>query len=159
VRRVFLILLGIVSTAVLAFVVWALLLPTPPAAKPPPVATRPKQPLQADAEGYYVPGYNFTVGYYRFAGVTLRPETYLTFSQTSTGTRREIGCADAVIRSDGIQLRCDDDKIGNVSVDGRFLTRVATSRLDAPVLSAVVTIRSPGGEIRYRARDSFAWHP
>jgi len=159
-RRVLLALVGLVGAAVAAFVVWALfIMPTPPPAAPPPVAERSAGPLQADAEGYYVPGYSFTVGPFRFSRVTLRPETFVTFVRSGTSTRREIGCAEAVIRPDGIQLRCEDEQVGNVTIDGSFLTRTATTRLDRPVLSALVTIRSPRGEVRYRARDSFVWHP
>lgn len=159
-RRVLLILVGLVGAAVVAFVVWALfIMPTPPPAAPPPAAERSTGPLQADAEGYYVPGYNFTVGAFRFSRITLRPETFVTFVRAGAGARREIGCAQAVIRPDGIQLQCDDEQVGNVTIDGSFLTRTATSRLDRPVLSAFVTIRSPRGEVRYRARDSFTWHP
>ena len=159
-RRFLLILLAVIAVAVVGFVLWALLTPLPPAAeKAPPPAKRPPAPLQADAEGYYVPGYNFAIGYFRFARITLHPETYLTFSQTTTGTRHEIGCGDARIRADAIQLQCDDDQIGTVTVEGRFLTRVATSRLDTPVLSAFVTVRNRRGEVAYRARDSFVWHP
>ena len=159
-RRALWVLLGLIGLAVVGFVAWALLTPLPPAAeKAPPPTKRPAGPLQADAEGYYVPGYNFSIGYFRFSRITLHPETYLTFSQTTTGTRHEIGCADAGIRADGIQLRCDDDQIGTVTVEGRFLTRVATSRLDTPVLSAFVTVRNRHGEVAYRARDSFVWHP
>jgi len=36
---------------------------------------------------------------------------------------------------------------------------LATDRLDTAVLSAVVTVRSGSGDIMYRARDSFKWHP
>lgn len=159
-RRVLLVLLGLIGTAVVAFVIWALLTPMPaPETTPPAADARSNAPLQADAEGSYVPGYSFTIGYFRFAGITLRPETYVTFTQTTTGTKREIGCVEALIRPDAVQLRCDDDQVGDVTVDGRFLNRVATSRLDTPVLSAVVTIRTRRGEVRYRARDSFVWHP
>ena len=97
-RRALWVLLGLIGLAVVGFVAWALLTPLPPAAeKAPPSAKRPPGPLQADAEGYYVPGYNFSIGYFRFSRITLHPETYLTFSQTTTGTRHEIGCADAGI--------------------------------------------------------------
>ena len=159
-RRVFLILLGIIGAAVVAFVAWALLTPLPaPVTVLPSADAESTAPLQADAEGYYVPGFSFTLGYFRFAGITLRPKTYVTFTQTTTGTKREIGCVEAVIEPDAVQLRCDDEQVGEVSVDGRFLNRVATTRLDTPVLSAVVTIRTREGEVRYRSRDSFMWHP
>jgi hypothetical protein len=49
--------------------------------------------------------------------------------------------------------------VGIVTIDGKFLTRLATTSLDTPVLSAVVTVRSASGEIVYSARDSFVWHP
>lgn len=65
---------------------------------PPPVAKAPARPLQADAEGYYEPGYRFTVSDRRFTRVTLRPEPFVTFART--GTRQEAGCLDALIRAD-----------------------------------------------------------
>jgi hypothetical protein len=49
--------------------------------------------------------------------------------------------------------------VGTVTIDGKFLTRLATTSLDTAVLSAVVTVRSGSGEILYSARDSFVWHP
>ena len=53
--------------------------PTPTVAERPPapvVETR-KPPLQADAEGYYVPGYSFTVDRFRFVRLSLRPEAFV----------------------------------------------------------------------------------
>ncbi|HMG17689.1 MAG TPA: hypothetical protein VK573_03105 [Gemmatimonadales bacterium] len=76
-----------------------------------PVA-RPQRPLQADAEGYYEPGYRFTLSGVRFTRLTLRPEPFVTF--TRTGTKQEAGCLDAVIRADVVQLRCDVDRVGTV---------------------------------------------
>lgn len=140
------------------FVVWALFFVSAPT-----VTEQPKAPtalpraLQADAEGYYEPGYQFTLSGLRFTRLTLRPETFLTF--TRTGTKYEAGCLEAVIKPDVVQLRCEHDRVGTVIVDGRFLTRFATTRLDTPVLSAFVTVRNQRGETLYRARDSFTWHP
>ena len=133
-------------------------LPTPksPIAEPrspPPVVESRKPPLQADAEGYYVPGYPFTVNGFRFIGFTLRPEALVTFGQTT------VACTDAKISAQDLHLRCDDPQLGTVTIDGKFLTRLVTSRLDAAVVSAVVTVRDATGEILYRARDSFEWHP
>ncbi len=139
-----------------------LLTPPPPSPEkplPPPVAERPKPPLQADAEGHYVPGYPFTVNRFRFTGFTLRPDALVTFAPTTGGTEQPVACLEAVIRADAVHLRCDDPQLGTVTIDGKFLTRLVTKRLDAAVLSAVVTVRSGSGEILYRARDSFEWHP
>src|SRR2546426_5169599 len=104
-RRTRLLLLVAFGLAVGFFV---LLLRTPPStnpeqAPPPPVEEPRKPALQADAEGYYVPG--------------------------------------------------------TVTIDGKFLTRLATHSLDTAVLSAVVTVRTASGEILYSARDSFAVAP
>lgn len=146
------VVLGLVGAA--AFV----LLQTPtqvveePAAAPPP----PPRPLQSDAEGYYEPGYEFTVADRRFTRLTLRPETYVTFART--GARQEAGCPDARIGADAVHLRCELDRVGMVTIEGRFTSRFTTSRLDAPVLSAVITVINTRGETLYRARDSFRWH-
>src|SRR5881628_3211163 len=112
---------------------------------PPPIAKRRQPPLQADAEGSYVPGYPFTVNGFRFTGFRLRPEALVTFAQTT------VACLEAVIKAETVHLRCDDPQVGTVTVDGRFLTRFVTSRLDAAVVSAVVTVRTGSGEILYRA--------
>jgi hypothetical protein len=45
-----------------------------------------------------------------------------------------------------------------VTVEGRFPLRYTTSKLDMPVLSAVITVTNTRGEVQYRARDSFYWH-
>lgn len=130
--------------------------PTPPA----PPSEAPRRPaLQADAEGYYIPGYRFTVNRFRLISFTLRPEALVTFAETATGTERSMGCVEALIRADLVRLRCDYPHVGMVSIDGRFLTRVATDNLDRAVVSAVVTVRNTRGEILYNARDSFTWHP
>jgi hypothetical protein len=115
----------------------------------------PPRPLQSDAEGYYEPGYQFTVADRRFTRLTLRPEPFLTFARV--GTRQEVGC-DAQIGRDAVYLRCELDRVGMVTIDGRFPSRFATSRLDAPVLSAFITVTNTRGETLYRARDSFRWH-
>lgn len=133
--------------------------PSSPSAErrlPPPVVERRKPPLQADAEGHYVPGYSFTVNRFRFTGFSLRPEALVTFT---AGTEQPVACLEALIRADTIHLRCDDPQVGIVTIDGKFLTRFVTNRLDAAVVSAVVTVRAGTGEILYRARDSFEWHP
>ena len=127
--------------------------PAPPAVEPP------KPALQADAEGSYVPGYEFTVNRFRFTGFSLRPDAVVTFAQTGTGAEQPMACLDVLIRADTVHLRCDDPQVGTVTIDGRFRTRVATNRLDTAVLAAVVTVRSGSGEILYRAQDSFKWHP
>jgi len=119
---------------------------------PPPVVKPRQPPLQADAEGYYVPGYPFTVNGFRFTGFSLRPEALVTFAQTT------VACFEAQISAQNVHLRCDDPQVGAVTIDGRFLTRLASTRLDAAVLSAVVTVRAGSGEILYSARDSFRWH-
>jgi len=120
----------------------------------PPTVVKPRQPaLQADAEGYYVPGYPFTVNGFRFTGFSLRPEALVTFAQTT------VACVEADISAQNVHLRCDDPQVGTVTIDGKFLTRLASNLLDAAVLSAVVTVRTGSGEILYSARDSFRWHP
>ena len=155
-RRI--VLLGFLLFLGVAVVFVAIQKPPPPAAEQPrPPAAPPSRPLQADAEGYYEPGYQFTVSGLRFTRLTLRPETFVTF--TRTGTRHEAGCADAVIQRDKVQLRCEIERVGTMSIDGRFLSRFATTRMDTPVLSALLTIRNLRGETVYRARDSFGWHP
>lgn len=120
---------------------------------------RREPPLQADAEGSYLPGYRFTVGRFRFTGFSLRPDPVVTFAQTTSGTEDAAACLESRITPEAIHLRCDYPQVGTVTIDGRFLTRVATTRLDTPVLSAVVTVRAAGGETLYSARDSFLWQP
>lgn len=167
-QRVWAIILGRRRTIVVGVVLLALVgaaalvllrLPAPapvvteqPNAAPP----APPRPLQSDAEGYYEPGYQFTVADRRFTRLTLRPEPFLTFSRI--GTRQEVGCADARIGRDAVYLRCELDRVGMVTIDGRFTSRVVTSRLDMPVLSALITVTNTRGETLYRARDSFLWH-
>ena len=123
-----------------------------PKAAPPP----PPRPLQSEAEGYYEPGYQFTVADRRFTRLTLRPEPFVTFSRI--GTREEAGCAEARIGRDAVRLRCELYRVGMVTIEGRFPSRFVTTRLDAPVLSALITVTNPRGEVLYRARDSFRWH-
>src|SRR5437879_12577967 len=120
---------------------------------PPPVVKPRQPPLQADAAGDYVPGYPFTVNGFRFTGFSLRPEAVVTFSRTT------VPCFEAQITAQNVHLRCDDPHVGTVTIDGKFLTRLVTNRLDAAVVSAVVTVRTGSGEILYRPRDSFQWHP
>ncbi len=123
-----------------------------PEAAPPP----PPRALQSEAEGYYEPSYEFTIADRRFTRLTLRPEPFVTFSRI--GTRQEAGCADARIGRQAVYLRCELDRVGTVTIDGRFTSRFVTSRLDTPVLSALITVTNTRGEILYRARDSFRWH-
>jgi len=134
-------------------------------APPPPVVVEeapaavapPPKPLQADAEGYYEPGYQFTVADRRFTRLTLRPEPSVRFVRT--GTRQEFGCFDAVITPQRVRMSCEIERVGTMTIDGRFVNRVATTALDAPTLSAVLTVRNARGEVLYSARDNFVWRP
>jgi hypothetical protein len=143
-----------------AFVILRLPAPTPVvteqpnAAQPPPPP--PPRPLQSEAEGYYEPSYQFTVSERRFTRLTLRPQPFVTFART--GTRQEVGCADARISPAAVHLRCEFERVGTVTIDGQFPSRSVTSRLDAPVLNAVVTFTNTRGETLFRARESFYWH-
>lgn len=132
-------------------------LPEKRAPPPPPRMERPKPALQSEAEGYYVPGYEFTVNGYRFAGFSLRPEALVAFASAAAATKDQESCSEARITAATVHLRCDFPREGTVTIDGRFLTRLATSQLDAAVLSAVVTVRSGNGDVLYNARDSFVW--
>ena len=156
-RLVIIVLLGLASAFLLGR---RLLAPRAPVVeqRPAPVVKR-EPPLQADAEGHYVPGYRFTVDRFRFTGFRLRPEAWITFARTTTGAEEPAGCFESVISATTVHLRCDYPQVGIVTIDGRFLTRSATDRLDTPVVSAVVTVRNTNGEILYSARDSFVWHP
>jgi len=127
--------------------------PAPPPEPPPP----PARPLQAEAEGYYVPSYMFTVSDRRFTRLTLRPDPFVTFSRP--GIRDEVGCADARINPTTAHLRCEFERVGLVvTIDGQFPQRSVTSRLDAPVLNATITVTNTRGETVFRARESFLWH-
>ena len=127
--------------------------PAPPAEPPPP----PARPLQSEAEGYYEPSYKFTVSDRRFTRLTLRPEPFVTFSRP--GTRDEVGCADARISPAAVHLRCEFERVGiMVTIEGQFPSRSVTSRLDAPVLNAMVTVTNTRGETLFRARQPFYWH-
>src|SRR2546422_2479139 len=123
---------------------------TPPQQRPPP------RPLQSEAEGYYEPTYQFTVSDRRFTRLTLHPEPFVTFSRI--GTRQEVGCEDARIGQDAVHLRCELERVGVVTIDGRFTSRFVTSSLDTPVLSALITITNTRGETLFSARESFYWH-
>ncbi len=124
---------------------------------PPPPEPPPPRPLQSEAEGYYEPTYQFTVSDRRFTRVTLRPQPSVTFSRT--GTREEVGCADARISPAAVHLRCEFERVGiMVTIEGQFPSRSVTSRLDAPVLNALVTVTNTRGETLFRARESFYWH-
>ena len=159
-----LLLLVALGAAVGLLVVLRLRAPTSTIPEQPPPAPRPlaqpREPaLQADAAGYYVPGYSFAVSRFRFAGFSLRPEALVTFAEGAAGTAYPASCLEALIKADTVHLRCDYPQVGTVTIDGRFLTRVVTQRLDIPVLSAVVTVRAASGDTLYSARDSFVWHP
>jgi len=127
-----------------------------PNAEPPPPPPPPPRPLQSEAEGYYEPSYKFTVSDRRFTRLTLRPEAFVTFSRS--GTRQEVGCADARIGPAAVHLRCEFERVGVVTIEGQFPSRSVTSRLDAPVLNALVTVTNTRGETLFRARQSFYWH-
>ncbi len=134
-------------------------------APPPPVVVEepaaevapPPKPLQADAEGYYEPGYQFSVNDQRFTRLTLRPEPSVRFART--GTRTEFGCFDAVITAQVVRMTCEIERVGTMTIDGRFVNRVATTHLDAPAISAVLTLKNARGEVLYSARDNFVWRP
>jgi len=127
--------------------------PAPPPEPPPP----PPRPLQSEAEGYYEPSYKFTVSDRRFTRLTLRPQPFVTFSRP--GIRDEVGCADARITAAAVRLRCEFERVGIVvTIDGQFPSRTVTSRLDAQVLNAWVTVTNTRGETVFRARESFYWH-
>jgi len=135
-----------------------------PLQAPPPVVTEqataapapPPRPLQSEAEGYYEPSYPFSVADRRFTRLTLRPEPFVTFSRV--GTRQEAGCEETRLGRDALRLRCELDRVGTVTIDGRFTSRFVTNQLDTPVLSALITVTNTRGEVLYRARDSFRWH-
>jgi len=127
--------------------------PAPPPEPPPP----PARPLQSEAEGYYEPSYKFTVSDRRFTRLTLRPQPFVTFSRP--GIRDEVGCADARITPAAVHLRCEFERVGIVvTIEGQFPSRSVTSRLDAQVLNAWITITNTRGETVFRARDPFYWH-
>ena len=160
-RRARLLLIGGAAVLVVGagvFVVLQRAAPPPPVVVeqvPAPVAPPPK-PLQAEVEGWYVPGYEFTVADRRFTRLTLKPDPFITFQRT--GTKQEFSCAEATITPTTLRLRCEIERVGVMSIDGRFVHRVATTRLDAPAISAVLTVRNLRGEVVYSARDNFVWH-
>jgi hypothetical protein len=156
--------IGVVVLALVGgggFVVLRLAAPTPvatqPPPPPPPEAPPPApRPLQAEVEGYYEPNYKFTVFDRRFTRLTLRPNTFVTFARV--GSRQQVECEDARISRDALRLRCTIEPVGVITIEGGFPARYATSKLDMPVLSALITVANTRGEIIYRARDSFYWH-
>ncbi len=155
------VVLGGGTVLVIGVGVFVALQPAPPEPTvveqaPEPVAPPPK-PLQAEAEGYYEPGYQFTVSDRRFTRLTLRPDPSIMFART--GTRQEFGCVEAQITAQMVHLRCEIERVGVMTIDGRFVTRVATTRMDAPAISAVLTVRNTRGEVLYSARDNFVWRP
>jgi len=155
--RVVLIGAVVLVVGVGVFVVLQQAPPPPPVVveEAPAPAAPPPKPLQAEAEGSYEPGYQFTVADRRFTRLTLRPDPFITF--TRTGTRQEFGCAEAVITPQRLRLSCEIERVGVMTIDGRFVNRVATTRLDAPAISAVLTVRNLRGEVVYSARDNFVW--
>jgi hypothetical protein len=128
---------------------------TAAAAAPLPPPPPPRQ-LQSEVVGYYEPSYRFTVFDRRFTRLTLRPEPSVMF--TRPGVKQQVACEDSRIGQDNVRLRCTLEPYGVVTIEGRFPTRYATSKLDMPVLSAVITVTNNRGEVQYRARDSFYWH-
>jgi hypothetical protein len=46
-----------------------------------------------------------------------------------------------------------------MKIDGRFVNSIATTHLDAPAISAVLTLQNARGEVLYSARDNFVWRP
>ena len=131
--------------------------PAPVVEQPPAAAAPPPRPLQADAEGYYEPGYQFSVADRRFTRLTLRPDPSIRFVRT--GTRQEYGCSDVTITPQIVRMICDIERVGTMTIDGRFVTRVATTAMDAPAISALLTVRNMRGEVVYSARDNFVWRP
>jgi len=161
-RRRRVILVGGAGVLVVGAGVFVALQPVapPPAAvveQAPAAVAPPPQPLQAEAEGYYEPGYQFTVADRRFTRLTLRPDPSVRFVRT--GTREEFGCFNAEITPQVVHLRCEIERVGTMTIDGRFVTRSATTRMDAPAISAVLTVRNARGEVLYSARDNFVWRP
>src|SRR5437879_12502834 len=73
--------------------------PTKPQQRPapPPVEEPLKPALQADAEGYYAPGYRFAVNRFRFAGFSLRPEALVNFAQPTAGIVQQEACLDVLM--------------------------------------------------------------
>ena len=161
-RRAIVLAIMVLVLVSAAAVVLILVIPEPtpttvavqPAAPPPPPP--PPRPLQSEAEGYYEPDYQFSIGDRRFLRLTLRPQAFLTFAKY--GGRQQDGCAEARIGPSAVYVRCDVERVGMVTIDGRFTSRYATSRLDAGVLSASITVTNPRGEVLYRGHDSFRWH-
>src|SRR5437879_7140967 len=139
-RRLLLLALGLAGAVL---VVRRLRTPSAPMAEQPvptPVVEPRKSPLPADAEGYYVPGYPFTVNGFRFTGFSLRPEALVTFARTT------VPCFEAQITAQNVRLRCDDPHVGTVTIDGKFLTRLASNPLHAAVATSVLTVaRGRGG--------------
>jgi len=149
-----------VAGVLLAALLWFSPAPPPPAPPPAPAAAKPAgPPLQRDAEGFYVANYRFAVNDLRFTGFSLHPDTLVTFTRAGVGTDQSKGCVEAKIGPEYFTLKCDGPQGSAVMIQGRFLNRVATSRSDVPVVSAVVTVRSGSGEILYNARDRFEWRP
>src|SRR2546428_1147888 len=110
--------------------------PANPVPRPAPPVEKPRPALQADAAGYYVPGYRFAVNRFRFTGFSLRPEVLVSFA-TPGGIEQPAPCLEAVIRVDTVHLRCDYPQVGTVLIAGKFITRLAANSLDAPVLPAM----------------------
>jgi hypothetical protein len=122
----------------------------------PTVAPPPGPDLQANAEGYYLPGNKFRVNGFQFVGFSLRPDAWVIFAQTTDSIEHPSPCAKATINPETLHLRCDYPGLGVVTIDGNFLTRIATVRSDTAVVSALVTVAA-SGQTLHRARDSFIW--
>jgi len=153
-------LLPIALVLVLAFLLVLRVADRPPALvqeQPTPIVAPPPGPdLQANAEGYYLPGDKFTVNGFLFADFSLRPDAWVTFARTRDSIEHPSPCTEATINPDTLHLRCTYPRLGVVTIDGNFLTRIATLRSDRPVVSAVVTVTA-GGHTLHRGRDSFIW--
>src|SRR5207245_9061813 len=123
-RLVFLVLFLLVLAAAVVFV--AIQQVPPPVTEKPRPPAPPPRPLQADAEGYYEPGYQFSLSGLQFTRLTLHPETYVTFVRS--GTRHEAGCVDRVIRTDRVQRRCNRGRVGTVTGHDTFTYRQRSAR-------------------------------
>src|SRR5437879_13230934 len=69
--------------------------PAKPVPRPAPAVEKPRQtPLQADAEGYYVPGYRFAVNRLRINSFRLRPASLDRFAMKDSGQEMPLHCLD-----------------------------------------------------------------
>src|SRR5437867_13415960 len=93
----------------------------------PPVAEPRHPPLQADAEGYYLPGYSFSVNRFHFTGFSLRPDALVTLARTTAAIWQPSGYFEALLRAGTVHLRCHYPQPGTVTIDATLLTRFATA--------------------------------